>query len=459
MEATVTRELAARRQRFDELNDVAVCERKLEALHADLETCADVYDLRKKSALRCEIARWQTELERRLRKREMFDELAADAREAVYIVSGGRRWHRKEPEDAPDDDALPPLEADATEGSAVSDTALLLEDVTLIYEGGRLQDARTRVDDICSSCGSKMERNIQQSYLVCCNLACGHMRWYMDTSTYGSGAYSTRSETAKNATKCVTHYATFINTAQGQSSKRRFTRQQLDRICYFCFVQGARKPEDITRPMINMAQRFCGKAGYSVAPIIRMQLTGYRLRIPPSVVRCMLLLFKVLHPVFLERKHELAASRSNMINFNFASRVIVRLLGYDVFLPLFDKFVLQRSTIKHSAFMRKLFRSDALQWKWEDQKLTEIPDAMLDEYDARQAGNPKATALGELAELELERHALEEDLADAEADAEADADRAADQLVDNRSRRAAARAAAAKLSAYDDDDDDVGDDD
>jgi len=372
-------------------------------------------------------------------------------------------------------DVLPELEPDATEGSIISDTALLLEDVTLIYEGGRLQDARTRVDDICSSCGSKMERNVQQSYLVCCNLMCGHMRWYMDTSTYGSGAYSTRSETAKNATKCVTHYATFINTAQGQTSKRRFTRQQLDRICYFCFVQGARRPEDITRPMINMAQRFCGKAGYSVAPIIRMQLTGYRLRIPPSVVRCMLLLFKVLHPVFLERKHELTTSRSNMINFNFASRVIVRLLGYDVFLPLFDKFVLPRSTIKHSAFMRRLFRSDALQWKWTDGKLTEIPDAMLDEYDARNGETLTdvdetfdMTLENEIAELDAEdEEEYEEDAAVAtKAQAETNEIDSECPLVTTsrvRQRRAVAKIAAAKITVMsrndDDDDDDDNDDD
>ena len=71
-----------------------------------------------------------------------------------------------------------------------------------------------------------------------------------------------------------------------------------------------------------------------------------------------------------------------MINFNFVSRVLCRLLGYDVFLPLFDKFRMPCNEIKHSAFMRHMFRE--LGWIWEDRKLTDVPDSVLDEYEERE---------------------------------------------------------------------------
>lgn len=336
--------------------------------------CTNRRDLRRRNALARDIENLRVEISRSQHKHTLFNEIAEDVQDALNIAL--RMPARVE---EPSRHSLPaPRPAAET---YVADAQLLLEDVMLIDDGERLQDARAQVDDICINCGTLMERNLQLSYLVCPNIECQHMRWYMDTSTYNSTAYATRMEMVKNAPKCVTHYSTFLNTCQGKTTKK-FPREYLFRICFYCYVEGARSPLEITKEMINKAQKYIGATEYNISTILKTQLRGNSLRLPPDVIKKLQLLFKALWPVFAQMKNELDPKRANMINFNFVSRVLCRLLGYDVFLPLFDKFRMPCNEIKHSAFMRHMFRE--LGWVWEDRKLTDVPDSVLDEFEQRE---------------------------------------------------------------------------
>lgn len=366
----VTSHLGSMRELFDRQNEVESLERRIAQNTESVEVCTSRRDIRRRNALLRTNETLKRTVARRLRKRQLFDVLATDVREAADIASAQRRiqWSH-----AP---AKEPEEAD----SYKADVNLLLEDVILVDNGEHLQDARAQVDDVCVNCGQLMERNLQLSYLVCPNLDCGHMRWYIDTSTYNGSAYTSRSEAVKNAPKCVTHYSTFLNTSQGKTTKR-FSKDFLMKICFYCYVEGARSPSDITKEIVNKAQKYLGSTEYNISTILKTQLRGDSLRLPPEVVKKLQLLFKAMWPVFAEMKRELNSERANMINFNFVSRVLCRLLGYDVFLPLFDKFRMPSNEIRHSAFMRQMFQE--LDWVWENEKLTDIPDSMLDEYQRR----------------------------------------------------------------------------
>ena len=218
-------------------------------------------------------------------------------------------------------------------------------------------------------------------------------KWYPDNSTYSSNTYSVRSECAKNSPTCVTHFSTFLNVAQGKTTKR-FWREFLMKIAYYCYVEGARRKEDITKEIVNRAQKYLGATEYNISTILKTQLRGDCLRLPPEVVKKFQLLFKALWPTFSTLKSSLDANRSNMVNFNYISRVLCRLLGYDVLLNLFDVFRMKRNLVKHSAFMRRMFKE--LGWCWDG--ISEIPDHVLDEYEAREG---VGGSLGDLESLHV----------------------------------------------------------
>ena len=260
-----------------------------------------------------------------------------------------------------------------------AETASLLKDVILLDNGDGLQDAM-QMDDVCCNCGSLMQRNLQLSYLVCPNLECGFMRWYVDTSSYSASTYSVRSECAKNTVKTVTHFSTFLNVAQGKTTKK-FSRDYLMKIAYYCYIEGSRRKEDITKEKINKAQKYLpGGTEYNISTILKTQLRGDCMRMPPEVVRKFQLLFKALWPTFSQLKGERQSDRSNMVNFNFTSRTLCRLLGYDCYLPLFETFRMPRNLLRHSSFMKKMFNE--LGWCWDG--ISEVPDHVLEEYEARE---------------------------------------------------------------------------
>lgn len=374
--------LEERRARFLEINDTDAIALRIQRNRAAVSGPLSTVALRKMNATRRKIERDEREIRRRHRKRQLFDEIETDIREAQQIARQHRRTAAAPAPEAAGEAAAKAPRLSAWDREDVDDAVVLLEDVMLIDDGERVQDARTQVDDVCCNCGTQMERNLRLSFLVCPNLDCGYMRWYIDTSAYNAGAYTVRSEIAKNNPKAVTHFSTFLNTAQGKTTKK-FPKEYLMRVCFYCYVEGCRTPADINKDVINKAQRYFGDTDYALSVILKTQLRGNGLLIPPEITKRMQLLFKAIYPVFETLKHELHGTRRNMINFNFISRILCRLLGYDVFLPLFDQLRMQRNRVRHSAFVRRMFQP--LGWHWEDGRLTEIPDAVLDEFDERMA--------------------------------------------------------------------------
>ena len=209
------------RLKFNKRHDLTALEARIANLTVLHSECTNRRDLRRRNALARDIENLRVELNRAQLKKTLFNDIAGDVDDALNIAL--RMPVRTSSVVATDTDAF------------VADTKLLLEDVMLIDDGERLQDARAQVDDICLNCGTLMERNLQLSYLVCPNVDCQHMRWYMDTSTYNNTAYTTRMDMVKNAPKCVTHYSTFLNTCQGKTTKK-FPREYLFKICFYCYL-------------------------------------------------------------------------------------------------------------------------------------------------------------------------------------------------------------------------------
>jgi len=382
--------LAESRRRFDESNETESLLQQMAQNNEQIQGCTTRRDIRRRNALIRQNERLHREIERRKARRHLFETLQSDVGEARQIVRAGRRTLPVETTSVAEARAATePDRADA------ADAALVFEDVLLLDDGESLQDARDQVDDVCTNCNTQMERHVQTSFLVCPNLDCGHVRTYMDTSSSGAPVYSSRNELGKMAPRCVTHYSTFINTSMGKTN-RNIDRDFALEVCYYCYIEGARQPSDITRKLINMAQKYIIKKNqatgapgirkmkYNITPILRSQLRGNRYPIPPVYLKKMQLYFKAMLPVFEEFKDELQDDRINMINFAFVSKVLCKLEGIDVFVPLFEDFRMKENEMRHTAFMRRRLFPE-LDWKWEEGKFTHIPDAKLDEYDARMA--------------------------------------------------------------------------
>ena len=200
--AVVGAALTEMRQRFDAENDVSRLQDRMRTNAEMMAACTKRRDLRLRNSWP-ETERAQRDM-LRSRKRTLFDTLATDVQEAAVE---SRQKHAGQ---------VPATERKKQEKEVHEEAASLLKDVILIDNGDGLQDARTHcIDDVCCNCGSLMERNLQLSYP---NLDCGHMKWYLDNSTYSSNTYSAE-RCAKNSPKCVTHFSTFLNVAQGKTTK------------------------------------------------------------------------------------------------------------------------------------------------------------------------------------------------------------------------------------------------
>ena len=294
----VQKVIQQQKDRFAQKNDLTALESRRATLMVLHDECTNRRDLRRRNALARDIDQLRHEIQRAQQKKALLQDIETDVYDALNIALRMPRANTTTTTTTTTTTSTTPAD------TYVADAQLLMEDVMLIDDGERLQDARAQVDDICMNCGTLMERNLQLSYLVCPNVECQHMRWYMDTSTYNSAAYTTRMEIAKNAPKCVTHYSTFLNTCQGKTTKK-FPREYLFKICYYCYVEGARSPLDITKELINKAQKYIGVTEYNISTILKTQLRGNCLRLPPDVIKKLQLLFKALWPVFAQMKNEL----------------------------------------------------------------------------------------------------------------------------------------------------------
>jgi hypothetical protein len=371
----LTRVVRERYERFREANDYEPLAKQVRILEQDAARCTQVRQLRRRNALLADVRRLRHEMARRKRRAELFEELTLDVREAADIVGHGP---------PPTTLTIGPPRAKRSRRTDMEDIVTVLDDaVLMIDDGQRLQDVRAQVDDVCNNCGALMERDVHLSFLMCPNTECQHMRYYHDTSTYatGGGTNVARTDKSRHPPKRLAHYATFLSVAQGKT-RYVFKEEELNRISFYCYVNGARRTTDIDRHMVNAAQRYTGTTRYNLSPLLQRRLCGDQLRMAPEFVKLLLLLFKTLWPAFFRLRAHLDEMRINMINFSFVSRVLCRLTGHDAFLHLFEPLRMHVSLCKHGAFMRRLFQE--LGWQWEDGKLVEKTDAELDAYEAEE---------------------------------------------------------------------------
>lgn len=366
--------IQSKRQRFDELNQTDKLHAQIEKYTQELTTCAG--NIRKSNRIEREIESCRREIDRRTRKRRLFEVLASDVEDAIVIHKAAKRLRPTPPTLSSSNNVTQALNDDIKPEEVVT----VFEDVMLIDDGERLQDAHAVVDDRCSNCGTLMERNMQLSYLVCPNINCQHMRWYMDSTVQTGNVYNTRMSSKSNKSgtgRCCTHYSSFLSLCQGKTNKK-FDQKFMKELAYYCYVEGGRKPGDITKKMVNAAQKYMqGRMQYNQSITMKMKLRGEEIHIPPELIKKFQLLFKAMWPVFVEMKASIHPDRTNMVNFNFVSRLFCRLFGYDVFLPLFDELDLDKSELRLCAFMRELFKR--MGWEWSD-CMCKFSSDVLDEF-------------------------------------------------------------------------------
>lgn len=390
------------RKKFAEENETTRLESKVQALNTLIDGCYGRRMIRRRNRMLALKADALADIERRKKKQEVFEFLTTDLEHALVTAQAAYKQQQRQERivrqsmqaaGRKDDDMEQKGEKELAlkrTRQQAADAALLYRDLVLIDDGQAMQDAREMVDDVCPNCETLMHRNIQTSCLICPNLDCQFMREYIDTSSYSNQTYTMRDSSSGQKNSNVTHYSAFLNTCQGRTS-RKFSREFLFQICYFLRAEGVTSADQITKKLVNRAQKyFMPKNEYNISVILGTILRGDALRFPPEVVKKMHLLFRAIWPIFNRWKCILEPTRRNMANFDFFSRVMVRLLGYDVLLPRFTQFDLDANEVRHYAFMRRIFRE--MGWEWSDQ-LSDVSEEDLDEYEKRHSEEIDRAAL------------------------------------------------------------------
>ena len=324
---------------------------------------------------RVDQAEHERQHERETRKRTLWSALQYQQKQAQQqheMESNARRYKRRRAVAAAAQIDTTPLP---------QSTDIVMHDLTLVREGGTLHCPRgVPHDDICSNCNGLMHRDINMSYLVCSQ--CHHMKLYVDTSVATSSSDAAVLDRRRNkAPKWILHYVTFLNATQSKTTKK-FSPEFMHKVCYYCYVEGARSGEDITKKMVNRAQRYNGGTTiHTKSILLTALLRGHPMTMPPELIMSLQLLFRKVWPLFLVLKKDLDATRSNAQAYKYLTRVFLRFLGYDVFLPLIETFSMMETKVKHSSYMRKMCHK--LGWVWVDGQITEpeISDKMIDDYE------------------------------------------------------------------------------
>lgn len=315
---------------------------------------------------------------RSARKRRIFHELLADAEDAEdqrRAIESRRAFKR----------------AKAAEHVVMPEVELTVRDV-LPFQGASA--SATPLNDRCVNCEATMRRSTL-SQLVC--PGCGFTKCYIDSSNPSSGSVGSfvrrgrASDDDAGTPKQLLHFLTFLAASQGKTT-RVFDRALWDRLCFYLYVQGCRKPEDITKDLVNKAQRFDGGATEHTRSILyTVQLKGHAVRYPADVIHKVTLMFRKLWPAYFVNKELLYRDRSNTQAYKFIGRMCFRHLGLPFLSDTIEPFKMEETILMHSLFTRTIFRKD-LRWKWEDGRVTEegITDAMIDRYEKAKAEKARA---------------------------------------------------------------------
>jgi hypothetical protein len=308
------------------------------------------------------------ERKRYQRKRALFHELTADAEDAEIQRQAVEQRSIKR--------------AKTTSEVVISEEDLTIRDIVMFDSA---QTSSTPINDKCVNCETAMRRDTI-SQLVCPK--CGFIKCNIDASNPSSasaGSYA-RKEGASgenlSVPKQLLHFLTFLAACQGKTT-REFDTSLIDRLCKYAYVQGCRKPEDITKDIINRAQRYEGGSTEHTRSILyRVILRGHSIRYPADILHKMQLMFRKLWPAYFVNKELLYKDRSNTQAYKFIARMNFRMLGVPFLLDTVEPFKMSDTKLMHSAFTRTIFKKDLL-WKWEDGRITEegITDTMIDRYE------------------------------------------------------------------------------
>lgn len=337
--------------------------------------------------LKADLADARRELRRRHRKRYIFEELAndietaADMARALEERSAAKRRRLNHA-------ATIASEAESASAATAAATAdVTLRDAILFDDGSGVvrPPESAPMDQRCINCDTEMERGTN-SHLCCPK--CGFQRWYADSTTTAgaaAGALSRRRTEGDGATpKAVLHFLCFLAATQGRTTKS-FSKELLRKLCFYAYVEGARTPGQVTKDIVNRAQRYEGGSTQHTRSILyTVLLRGNAFRFPPEVLHKLVLLFRKMWPVFLVNKSLMRTDRRNTQAFKYLTRLFFKLLGLDVYLDSVEPFRMIETRLMHSSFARQLFHR--LGWVWTENLCDEgISNAMLDRYDRAQA--------------------------------------------------------------------------
>lgn len=381
----VVREVNERRAKFIETNDPSCIEQQIAQLNTILSNGQRRFP-RQTNHLRNQLLQHQTDLRLVKRKRELFETLSSEIVSAAELVQT-RNYYVKRRK----------IDPSPTLPTGVQAVRTVLEDVMLWDSTtNTLVNTAIQVDDVCD-CGQYMRRIQSLSCMICPNPECHQMRAYIDTST-GSAPYTkTDAHNPSPRRKCLTHYASFLRAIQCKTTKE-FDRRYLLDLARCCYIEGARTSSDICKKIVNAAQSHINKDGkpeYTHTPLLICLLGGGLRRIPPEVENKLMMMIDALIPVFEKYKYLLDVPakrkdkaklkkkdrpkpmvRNNMINFDYATRINLRMLGYKIYDHMAETFDLTDNKLRHGWFMRLLYRE--LGWQWVDGELADYRDDDLD---------------------------------------------------------------------------------
>lgn len=258
---------------------------------------------------------------------------------------------------------------------------LSLPQPTLVAHGAEMDFV-----DVCQ-CGELMQRHPTMSFTTCPKCFCKRIEIDMcarDVTAFvdSRNENSRRAGGTRTMLKNASHYGTFLNSNRCRKTKAVNT-DRLHQLCKFCYVEGARAPNDITPKIVNRAQKHIG--GAVEYPMTRTYVSLLRddvVSIPDVIKPQLMRLYSFVQPVYSQQKteDETADNRINMPKFTFVTRILCRLLGMDVLVPLFDNFSMSDIVLRRTSAMRRVFRQ--LGWTWTDNLADDdINEAMLDAFD------------------------------------------------------------------------------
>ena len=367
-----------RRRQFMETNGTDELESTLNSMRMELDASpVEATTIRARATLARRISQTESHITYLKRKRKVYEQLEADISQTIRTSQRSSYYVSPRPSKRARRQAIGEITPIDETAEQARDARLLLVDVLGLRSS---QDSIVEADDMCDNegCETLMNRIVSMSLLICPK--CSATREYYDASMSGMTMRGKKADTSGRK-KCLSNFHTFLRGVQGLTSKR-YSREQLHRLARFCYVEGARKPGDIRKKIVNRAQSHYRKSpDYGQTPALINMLRGSPACMPPKLINKMICILNCIRPVFKRHRSLLDTTRNNVINHMFFAYVALRLLGYDVFLDMIETFTMVDNKERHGWFMRFLFRR--IGWDWTG-CFPMISDKKLDLYEFRQ---------------------------------------------------------------------------